>query len=70
MQRKKKALEAAQEDINAGNSRIIELTQQINDLLSSNNDYLVCLHLFYFSKFLSKKRLKLFLYFFRGNLPI
>lgn len=48
MQRKKKALEAAQEDINVANSRITELTQQINDLLSSNNDYLVHTHLFYF----------------------
>jgi len=48
LQRKKKALEAAQEDINAGNLRITELTQQINDLLSSNNDYLVYIQLFYF----------------------
>jgi len=51
LQRKKKALEAAQEDINVANSRITELTQQINDLLSSNNDYLVHTHLFYFIKF-------------------
>lgn len=34
-------MEAAQEDINVANSRVAELTQQINDLLSSNNDYLV-----------------------------
>ncbi|CAH1726488.1 lamin Dm0-like [Aphis gossypii] len=40
LQRKKKAMEAAQEDINMANSRVAELTQQINDLLSSNNDYL------------------------------
>lgn len=40
LQRKKKAMEAAQEDINVANSRVAELTQQINDLLSSNNDYL------------------------------
>lgn len=44
MQRKKKAMESAQEDINAANSRIGELTQQINDLLASNNDILVCLY--------------------------
>lgn len=41
MQRKKKAMELAQEDLNATNARVSELTQQINDLLSSNNDYLV-----------------------------
>ncbi|VVC31625.1 Intermediate filament protein,Lamin Tail Domain,Intermediate filament protein, conserved site [Cinara cedri] len=40
LQRKKKAMELAQEDINAANSRITELTQQINDLLASNNDLL------------------------------
>jgi lamin B len=48
LQRKKKAMEAAQEDINVANSRVAELTQQINDLLSSNNDYLVYKHLLYF----------------------
>lgn len=40
LQRKKKAVEVAQDDINAANARINELTQQINDLLASNNDYL------------------------------
>lgn len=35
-------MDAAQEDINAASARIGELTQQINDLLASNNDYLVC----------------------------
>lgn len=47
LQRKKKAMESAQEDINAANLRIAELTQQINDLLASNNDLLVCFN-FYF----------------------
>ncbi|XP_025419806.1 lamin Dm0 [Sipha flava] len=40
LQRKKKAMELAQEDLNATNARVTELTQQINDLLSCNNDYL------------------------------
>lgn len=43
LQRKKKAVEIAQEDINAANGRVSELSQQINDLLSSNNDLLVCI---------------------------
>lgn len=34
-------MELVQEDLNATNSRVSELTQQINDLLSCNNDYLV-----------------------------
>lgn len=41
MQRKKKAVESAQEDINAANARINELTQEINNLLGVNNDLLV-----------------------------
>lgn len=42
LQRKKKAIEVAQDDINAANSRISDLSSQINNLLASNNEYLVC----------------------------
>lgn len=40
LQRKKKAIESAQEDINAANARVNELTQEINNLLNINNDLL------------------------------
>jgi len=40
LQRKKKAIESAQEDVNAANARVTELTQEINNLLSINNDLL------------------------------
>ncbi|XP_050440632.1 lamin Dm0-like [Adelges cooleyi] len=40
LQRKKKAVELAQEDTNTANARLNELTTQINDLLASNNDLL------------------------------
>jgi len=56
LQRKKKAMEVAQEDINVANSRVAELTQQINDLLSSNNEYLVYKQLFIFIKFYFLKK--------------
>lgn len=42
LQRKKKAMESAQEDLNAANLRVNELTQRINDTLSTNTDLLVC----------------------------
>lgn len=51
LQRKKKAIESAQEDINATNARVNELTQEINNLLSINNDLLVyityCFYLYF-----------------------
>ncbi|XP_050535226.1 lamin Dm0-like [Daktulosphaira vitifoliae] len=40
LQRKKKAVELAQEDTSAANARVNELTKQINDLLATNNDLL------------------------------
>lgn len=43
LQRKKKAAESAQEDIDAAYGRINELTQQINGLLSTNTDLVVCI---------------------------
>lgn len=49
-------MEVAQEDINVANSRVAELTQQINDLLSSNNEYLVYKQLFIFIKFYFLKK--------------
>jgi len=42
LQREKKALEVAQEEVSALNARIYKLSSQINDLLTSNNEYLVC----------------------------
>lgn len=62
LHRKKKAMESAQEDINSANSRIGELTQQINNLLASNNDLLVCLQLIYLLIFMNINEVIIFYY--------
>lgn len=42
LQRKNKAIELAQEDINTANGQIEHLATEINDLLASRNVDLVC----------------------------